>query len=202
MTWIKLSWCWLMYRSGYSYKDARQNRILALKLKHEDFLKILRKAKLSHGLNITDSEPSGDIWKLCGSMGPRTEPENRKIWLLQHSDWYWWQSDQDLDRWIDCGDHRCDCKGKIAEGGSWWKRRHCRVARQRLNSLGASLRIARRREKYPCNGRFLKACCYSCEPTGNGIANKRLCWWVNICRDHRGGSWTICRHRDCHLHEV
>lgn len=43
-TWIKPSWCWLMYRSGYSYKDSNQERILALKMKHENFLKLLRNA--------------------------------------------------------------------------------------------------------------------------------------------------------------
>ncbi|KAH0545486.1 hypothetical protein FGG08_000487 [Glutinoglossum americanum] len=41
MTWIKPSWCWMMYRSGYSYKDDRQSHILALKLKHSHFQHIL-----------------------------------------------------------------------------------------------------------------------------------------------------------------
>src|SRR5881628_3004655 len=35
MTWIKPSWCWMMYRAGYSYKDKNQERILALKMKQE-----------------------------------------------------------------------------------------------------------------------------------------------------------------------
>jgi hypothetical protein len=49
MTWIKPSWSWMLYRAGYSYKDSRQQRILALKMRHEDFLHLLRQAVLSHG---------------------------------------------------------------------------------------------------------------------------------------------------------
>lgn len=44
MTWIKPSWCWMMYRAGYSYKDARQTHILALKMKHEHFRELLMHA--------------------------------------------------------------------------------------------------------------------------------------------------------------
>lgn len=47
MTWIKPSWCWMMYRSGYSYKDARQERILALKMTHATFLHLLESAVLA-----------------------------------------------------------------------------------------------------------------------------------------------------------
>jgi hypothetical protein len=49
MTWIKPSWTWMMYRSGYSYKDSRQAHILALKMRHEDFIKLLESAVLAHG---------------------------------------------------------------------------------------------------------------------------------------------------------
>ncbi|OTA98772.1 hypothetical protein M426DRAFT_325722 [Hypoxylon sp. CI-4A] len=52
MTWIKPSWCWMMYRSGYSYKDKNQARILALKMKHEHFLELLKAASLT-------TEPAG-----------------------------------------------------------------------------------------------------------------------------------------------
>ncbi|KAL8330926.1 hypothetical protein RB593_001732 [Gaeumannomyces tritici] len=31
MTWIKPSWAWMLYRAGYSFKDARQERILAIR---------------------------------------------------------------------------------------------------------------------------------------------------------------------------
>ncbi|TGJ78962.1 hypothetical protein E0Z10_g9803 [Xylaria hypoxylon] len=47
MTWIKPSWCWMMYRAGYSYKDENQERILALRMKHEHFIALLRKATLA-----------------------------------------------------------------------------------------------------------------------------------------------------------
>ncbi|KAH6648409.1 hypothetical protein BKA67DRAFT_538448 [Truncatella angustata] len=47
MTWIKPSWCWMMYRSGYSFKDKNQERILALKMRRTDFLVLLEKAVLA-----------------------------------------------------------------------------------------------------------------------------------------------------------
>lgn len=47
MTWIKPSWAWMLYRSGYSYKDKGQERILALKMRHEDFLDLLRRGVLT-----------------------------------------------------------------------------------------------------------------------------------------------------------
>ncbi|KAK0715128.1 hypothetical protein B0H67DRAFT_600859 [Lasiosphaeris hirsuta] len=43
MTWIKPSWAWMLYRAGYSYKDSGQERILALKMRHADFVAILQK---------------------------------------------------------------------------------------------------------------------------------------------------------------
>lgn len=46
-TWIKPSFTWMMYRSGYSFKDAGQERILALKMRHEDFHALLREACLA-----------------------------------------------------------------------------------------------------------------------------------------------------------
>jgi hypothetical protein len=49
MTWIKPSWAWMMYRSGYSYKDKGQSRILAIKMSREGFLELLKRAQLSHG---------------------------------------------------------------------------------------------------------------------------------------------------------
>ncbi|KAF6819478.1 hypothetical protein CPLU01_13017 [Colletotrichum plurivorum] len=48
MTWIKPSWAWMLYRSGYSYKDPGQERILALKMTHGSFIDLLRKSALSH----------------------------------------------------------------------------------------------------------------------------------------------------------
>ncbi|KAK3353347.1 hypothetical protein B0T25DRAFT_208767 [Lasiosphaeria hispida] len=43
MTWIKPSWAWMLYRAGYSYKDSGQERILALQMRHADFMTVLQK---------------------------------------------------------------------------------------------------------------------------------------------------------------
>ncbi|KAK1836543.1 hypothetical protein QBC39DRAFT_247626 [Podospora conica] len=43
MTWIKPSWAWMLYRSGYSYKDPGQARILALQMRLDDFFSLLAK---------------------------------------------------------------------------------------------------------------------------------------------------------------
>jgi hypothetical protein len=57
MTWIKPSWCWMMYRSGYSLKDANQARILALKMTHEHFQQLLSQAVVtSEGRALTGEE--------------------------------------------------------------------------------------------------------------------------------------------------
>lgn len=49
MTWIKPSWAWMNYRAGYSYKDAQQARILAIKMRHEHFLELLKHGFTGHG---------------------------------------------------------------------------------------------------------------------------------------------------------
>lgn len=59
MTWIKPSWCWMMYRCGYSYKDEGQRGVLAIRIKHENFRTILRQARLAHG-GKKEGEKSGD----------------------------------------------------------------------------------------------------------------------------------------------
>ncbi len=43
MTWIKPSFCWMLYRSGYATKH-RQERILKIKLSHAGFQTILSQA--------------------------------------------------------------------------------------------------------------------------------------------------------------
>ncbi|ODA83934.1 hypothetical protein RJ55_02451 [Drechmeria coniospora] len=48
MTWIKPSWAWMMYRAGYSFKDAGQSRILALRMKHDEFFGLLRRSILAN----------------------------------------------------------------------------------------------------------------------------------------------------------
>jgi hypothetical protein len=57
MTWIKPSWCWMMYRSGYSYKDKRQARILAIKMRREHFEKLLSYAVLTTHNTPASSTP-------------------------------------------------------------------------------------------------------------------------------------------------
>lgn len=47
MTWIKPSWGWMMYRSGYSLKDPGQERILAITMLHEHFVGLLERAVLA-----------------------------------------------------------------------------------------------------------------------------------------------------------
>ncbi|KAF5671802.1 hypothetical protein FHETE_4015 [Fusarium heterosporum] len=57
MTWIKPSWAWMMYRSGYSFKDPGQSRILALRMKHEHFISLLEQGVLSS--HVQKSEFNG-----------------------------------------------------------------------------------------------------------------------------------------------
>jgi hypothetical protein len=47
MTWIKPSWAWMLYRSGYSYKDPGQECILALTMTRSAFISLLHKAIVS-----------------------------------------------------------------------------------------------------------------------------------------------------------
>lgn len=61
MTWIKPSWCWMMYRSGYSFKDPRQSHILAIKLKHEHFRELLMEAVVCGGGKLSDEDKNRDV---------------------------------------------------------------------------------------------------------------------------------------------
>jgi hypothetical protein len=70
MTWIKPSWCWMMYRAGYSFKDKNQEHILALKMTHEDFLGLLEKGVLT--TEPAKSQSSGNGYE----YGP-TDGNNR-----------------------------------------------------------------------------------------------------------------------------
>lgn len=47
MTWIKPSFYWMMYRSGWGYKDNKQKNILAIDITHEGFKWCLDNAYLS-----------------------------------------------------------------------------------------------------------------------------------------------------------
>ncbi len=62
MTWIKPSFLWMMYRSGWGQKDERQRRILAIDITRDGFEWALRNASLSHGDNIDKSKPVRIQW--------------------------------------------------------------------------------------------------------------------------------------------
>jgi len=51
MTWIKPSFLWMMYRSGWGKKDEDQNRILAIDISREGFEWALKNSLLSHEAN-------------------------------------------------------------------------------------------------------------------------------------------------------
>lgn len=60
MTWIKPSFAWMLYRSGYASKS-RQEAILKIKLSHDGFLVILRESvETSYNPHIFESE---DVWR-------------------------------------------------------------------------------------------------------------------------------------------
>ncbi|MBD1226563.1 DUF4291 domain-containing protein [Xenorhabdus griffiniae] len=48
MTWIKPSFLWMMYRSGWGMKDRGQERILAIDITHDGFREILQQGVISH----------------------------------------------------------------------------------------------------------------------------------------------------------
>lgn len=57
MTWIKPSFLWMMYRSGWGKKDSGQNRILAIDITREGFEWALEHSLLSHDAhNYKDKE--------------------------------------------------------------------------------------------------------------------------------------------------
>jgi len=57
MTWIKPSFLWMMYRSGWGKKDSGQNRILAIDISREGFEWALEHSLLSHeAKNYKDKE--------------------------------------------------------------------------------------------------------------------------------------------------
>ncbi|KAK8097135.1 hypothetical protein PG999_013079 [Apiospora kogelbergensis] len=78
MTWIKPSWCWMMYRSGYSYKDRNQERILALRMRHEHFLELIRRGVLSHNMHRSGTAlPAGVVED--GQRGARPAPAEEEV---------------------------------------------------------------------------------------------------------------------------
>ena len=66
MTWIKPSFLWMMYRSGWGYKDNEQKRILAIDISRDGFEWALEHSCPSH------SEPtmSEEEWKKLKQNSP------------------------------------------------------------------------------------------------------------------------------------
>jgi len=62
MTWIKPSFLWMMYRSGWGLKDEGQRRILAIDITRDGFEWALRNASLSHGDAVDTSKPVRVQW--------------------------------------------------------------------------------------------------------------------------------------------
>ncbi len=62
MTWIKPSFLWMMYRSGWGLKDEGQRRILAIDITRDGFEWALRNASLSHGEAVDTSKPVRVQW--------------------------------------------------------------------------------------------------------------------------------------------
>ena len=85
MTWVKPSWAWMMYRAGYSYKDAGQERILALKMKHEYFLALLRKGVLYTHNGSSDPSAGGTLRDKTTEVRIQWDPErDAKLGVLPY----------------------------------------------------------------------------------------------------------------------
>ena len=66
-TWIKPSFLWMMYRSGWATKE-NQQRILAIDVTHQGFLWALENSCLSHF--DSSIHPSKEEWKKIKSKSP------------------------------------------------------------------------------------------------------------------------------------
>ena len=61
MTWVKPSFLWMMYRSGWGRKDANQASILAVDITHEGFQEMLTQGVVSHF--DPDRYTTAEAWK-------------------------------------------------------------------------------------------------------------------------------------------
>jgi hypothetical protein len=66
MTWIKPSFLWMMYRAGWGFKDAGQNRILAIDITREGFEWALANSCQSHA----EPSMSRDEWNRLKDSSP------------------------------------------------------------------------------------------------------------------------------------
>ncbi len=80
MTWIKPSFLWMMYRSGWGLKDERQSRILAIDITWEGFEWALAHSCPSH----RDSVISNEAWDVVKDNSPvRIQWDPERNLLLQ-----------------------------------------------------------------------------------------------------------------------
>jgi hypothetical protein len=105
MTWIKPSFLWMMYRSGYATKPD-QERILAVDLSHEGLREALSSACLSH--HDPDVYPDSATWQRALKAAPvRVQWDPERSLRLGPLEWRAIQIglereavDAYLDRWI------------------------------------------------------------------------------------------------------
>ncbi|MDW6092422.1 DUF4291 domain-containing protein [Vibrio rhizosphaerae] len=82
MTWIKPSFLWMMYRSGWGKKDSGQKRILAIDITREGFEWALEHSCLSHCLN--GNYASKEEWQAIKNTSPvRIQWDPERDLLLQ-----------------------------------------------------------------------------------------------------------------------
>ncbi|KDQ12594.1 hypothetical protein BOTBODRAFT_176279 [Botryobasidium botryosum FD-172 SS1] len=62
MTWIKPSFLWCMYRSGWSYKDPRQSNILAISMTRVGFETLLSLASVNHSGQVDTTKDVRVQW--------------------------------------------------------------------------------------------------------------------------------------------
>jgi len=83
MTWIKPSFAWMLYRSGYATKP-RQEAILKIKLSHEGFLAILRESvEATYNPHVYGSEESWQKLLKASKVRHQWDPE-RDLKLEKH----------------------------------------------------------------------------------------------------------------------
>ncbi len=69
-----------MYRAGYSYKDARQARILALRMKHAHFINLLERGVLStHGVASPEEQARDKSGEVRVQWDPERTPALEKL---------------------------------------------------------------------------------------------------------------------------
>mmetsp|Transcript_70639 Transcript_70639/g.155823 ORF Transcript_70639/g.155823 Transcript_70639/m.155823 type:complete len:248 (+) Transcript_70639:50-793(+) len=89
MTWIKPSLAWVLYRAGYGFKDANQERILKIKVPHTAVAEILSHCSCGHGGGGTVGRVQWDPARclLVGRAGePAKHPEQRAIQIGMKDD--------------------------------------------------------------------------------------------------------------------